>query len=84
MVELAGQLGNIAKSFEPIAAGLTSPERCHIAIQLLEKDGDLSENEEVDAIRLFSRNTTIADSYTAISKKTTRTAFIHAELDSSL
>ena len=78
--ELAGQLGSIAKTFEPTSGGLSSPERRRLAIQLLEKDGDLSDNEEVAAIRLFSRNTAVADSFVSITKKATRTAFVQAEL----
>jgi hypothetical protein len=46
----------------------------------LDKDDDLSENEQVQAIRLFSRHTSIADTYLAIQKKGTRTLYIQSEL----
>ena len=59
---------------------LTSPQCCSAAMNLLEEDGDLSDNEQVQAIRLFSRCTTIADSYLAIKKKATRTRYIQLEL----
>lgn len=60
--------------------GPTSPERRRAAIDLLDEDGDLSENEQVQAIRLFSRRTAIADSYTSIKKKSVRTRYIQQEI----
>jgi len=40
----------------------------------------LSKNEQAQAIRLFSRHTSIADTYLAIHKKGTRTLYIQSEL----
>jgi hypothetical protein len=62
------------------SGGVASPERRRAAIHCLEEDDDLSETEQVAAVRLFSRKTTIADSYLAIKKKSTRTRYIQSEL----
>jgi hypothetical protein len=40
----------------------------------------LSDNEQVHAICLFSRHTSIADTYLAILKKSKRTLYIQSEL----
>ncbi|KZT20132.1 hypothetical protein NEOLEDRAFT_1021118, partial [Neolentinus lepideus HHB14362 ss-1] len=57
-----------------------SPERCKAAIRLLDMDDELSDHEQVKAIRLFTRNTAVADSYVAIDKKSWRTLFLCSEL----
>jgi hypothetical protein len=80
MFSVAGAISSLAESFTEDPSILTSPQRRKAAIQLLDEDDDLSENEQVQAIRLFSRQTAIADSYLAIKKKTTRTLYIQSEL----
>lgn len=80
MFSVAGAIETLAESFAKPSGGLKSPERRKAAIQLLDKDDDLSENEQVQAIRLFSRHTSIADTYLAIQKKGTRTLYIQSEL----
>jgi hypothetical protein len=84
MFSVAGAIEALADTFvEPSGdpAMLTSPQRRTAAIAKLEEDADLSDNEQIKAIRLFSRKTFIADSYLAISKKSTRTLYIQSEMD---
>ena len=81
MFSVAGAIESLADSFAEPSAGLKSPEHQKAAIQLLDKDDDLSDNEQVQAIRLFSRHTSIADTYLAIQKKVTRTLYIQSELN---
>lgn len=76
---LAGAIGSLAQNFSA-DTGPTSPERRRTAIALLDEDDDLSEHEQVQAIRLFSRRTAIADSYTSIKKKSVRTRYIQQEI----
>lgn len=80
MFSLAGAINNLADSFTAGDGALASPRRRQAAITLLDKDADLSENEQVQAIRLFSRHTAIADSYMSIQNKSTRTRYIQAEI----
>ncbi|KAF7965578.1 hypothetical protein HWV62_42846 [Athelia sp. TMB] len=76
---LAGAIDLLAQNFAP-NVGPTSPQRRQAAITLLDEDDDLSENEQVRAIHLFSRHTAIADSYTSIKKKAVRTRYIQQEI----
>ena len=62
------------------AGNLTSPQCCSAAINLLEEDGDLLDNEQVHAICLLYHCTTVADSYLAIKKKATCACYIQSEL----
>ena len=79
MFSVAGAIETLADKFDE-PGSVTSPERRRAAIHRLEEDDDLSETEQVAAIRLFSHRTTIADSYLAIKKKSTRTRYIQSEL----
>lgn len=80
--QLTSQFGTIAKSFEtPPSNALSSPARRSAAISLLDDDDELSADEHVKAIQLFSRHTAVADSYVAIKKKPIRVAFIQAEIE---
>ncbi|OAX39376.1 hypothetical protein K503DRAFT_645862, partial [Rhizopogon vinicolor AM-OR11-026] len=76
---VAGAIETLADTFDQ-SGGVTSLQRRRAAIQRLEEDDELSETEQVAAIRLFSRQTTIANSYLAIKKKSTRTRYIQSEL----
>jgi len=82
MFSVAGAIESLADRFAESSdpAVLTSPQRRSAAIHLLEEDGDLSDNEQVQAIHLFSRRTAAADSYLAIKKKAIRTLYIQSEL----
>jgi len=80
MFSVAGAIESLAESFAEPSGALKSPERRRAAIQLLNNDDDLSDNEQVQAICLFSRHTSIADTYLAIQKKATRTLYIQSEL----
>jgi hypothetical protein len=79
MFSVAGAIETLADKFDE-SGGVASPERRRAAIHRLEEDDDLSETEQVAAVRLFSRKTTIADSYLAIKKKSTHTRYIQSEL----
>jgi hypothetical protein len=50
------------------------------AINQLEEDTDLSENERIQAIRLFSCQTAVSDTYLAIRKKAPHTRYIQSEI----
>jgi len=83
MFSVAGAIESLADRFVESPNGssnLSTPQRRSAAINLLEEDDDLSDNEQVQAIRLFSQRTAVADSYIAIKKKTTRTRYIQSEL----
>jgi hypothetical protein len=59
---------------------VTSPERKRQAIQMIEEDDDLSENECIRAFRVIRKDTTFADTVLSIRKKETRTRYIQREL----
>ena len=80
MFSIAGAIESLADSFAEPPTGLKSPERRKAAIEMLDKDDDLSDNEQVHAIRLFSRHTSIVDTYLAITKKSKCTLYIQSEL----
>lgn len=79
MFSVAGAIEALADRFAD-SGGATSPQRRRAAINQLEEDADLSENEQVQAIRLFSRQTAVADTYLAIGKRATRTRYIQSEI----
>ena len=80
MFSIAGAIESLAESFAAPSRGLKSPERHRAAIQLLDKDDNLSDNEQVQDIHMFSHHTSIADTYLEIQKKATRTLYIQSEL----
>lgn len=59
-----------------------TPEHHKAAIQLMEDDGDFSNNDQVRIIRLFASKSEAADSFLSICKKRIRTAYIQSELTS--
>ena len=59
----------------------TSPERKRSAIQLLEDDSDLSDNEHIRAMKLIRRDTSVADVLLAVGSKERRTQYIQSELE---
>lgn len=82
-------MSEVAKSIQHLAEGLgpslavpstATPER-KTAIRLLEEDGELSENEQIQAMRLFRKDSSIAQSYISIRNKSTRTKYIQAEME---
>ena len=48
---------------------------------MMEEDEEFSDGEEVAVMRLFSKDTAIAQTYIGSSKKSTRTAFIRSILE---
>jgi len=84
MMEVASSMRDIARAVLTDSAqgnGLASPERRRAAIQSLEDDGELSENDQVKVIRLIQHQTSIADSILAIKNKRTRALYLRAELN---
>lgn len=79
MTDVASSVRELATAFVGSASSTATPER-KAAIRQLEDDADLSENEQIQAFRLFRKDSTIAQSYLSISKKATRTLYIQSEL----
>ncbi|KAF7358753.1 MYB transcription factor 08 [Mycena sanguinolenta] len=78
--EIAGALQGVALSLN--ATG--SPEVRRRAIKQMEDDAEFSEEEQVNIMRLFTRDTAVAQTYIASSKKHTRVAFICSVLDDDI
>jgi hypothetical protein len=55
---------------------LTSPERKRSAIQLLEDDGDLSDNEHIRAMKLICRDTSVADVLLAVGSSVLKSSLV--------
>jgi hypothetical protein len=53
---------------------------CRKAIQLIEDDGDFSENEGANVVIMFVRKSAYATAFIAARDKKRRTAFIHRML----
>lgn len=62
------------------AVALTSPQRKTAAIRAVEHDEELSDHEMVDVADLIRERTDIADTYLALTKKSTRTAYLQKQL----
>ena len=73
----------LAESLTASGGGPSSPERRTAAIKALQDDtrDEMSEDEQVKAVRIFQHNTAVADSYLALEKKSMRLRLIRAELD---
>lgn len=79
----------VASSIDRLAAALTvesvggtaaSPEHKQAAIHVIEDDGDLSDNEQIQIFRVIRKDTAFADTLLSIHKKDDRTQFIKSEL----
>lgn len=81
--EFASGFRILAESLTTSGGGPSSPERRTAAIKALQDDtqNEMSEDEQVKAVRIIQRNTAVADSYLALEKKSMRLRLIHAELD---
>lgn len=80
--EMADAMRDLARSALGDAPdpSILSPARKRRAIERLEADDQLSDNEMIDAFKLIRRETSVADTYLAIGKVDRRTRFIQAEL----
>ena len=84
---LSGSIESMASSFNAAAGGsssqalLTSPQRRTHAIQAIEEDEELSDEEMVNVADLIRRNTDIADTYLALKKPSLRSAYLKKHLD---
>ena len=81
--EFASGFRMLAESLTASGGGPSSPERRTAAIKALQDDtqDEMSEDEQVKAVRIIQRNTAVADSYLALEKKSMRLRLIRAELD---
>lgn len=81
--EFASGFRILAQSLTASGGGPSSPERRTAAIKALQDDtwDEMSEDEQVKAVRIIQRNTAVADSYLALEKKTMRLKLIRAELN---
>ncbi|KAJ7659059.1 hypothetical protein DFH06DRAFT_1406054 [Mycena polygramma] len=77
--EMAGAIERVALALNTVG----SPEVRRSAIRLMEDDGEFSENEEVAVMRLFTKDTAVAQTYIGSRKKTSRTNFIRSILEES-
>jgi len=82
ITEVASSVRDLASAFIGSMGSSTTPER-KAAIQKLEDDDDLSDHEQIQAIQLFRKDSSIAQSYLAIGKKGKRTLYIQTELASA-
>ncbi|KAJ7816476.1 hypothetical protein B0H13DRAFT_2460060 [Mycena leptocephala] len=77
---------DVAAALERVAASLHvvgSPEVSARAIQLMEDDGDFSENEGANVMMLFVEKSSYAKAFVAVRSRERRTAFIHRALQAS-
>lgn len=84
--ELAEAVRDLARSAagDGVDYSMLSPARKSRAIARVEEDDQLSDNEMVNAFRLFRRDTSAADTYLAIKDLHRRTRFLQGELESAL
>ncbi|KAF8154309.1 hypothetical protein B0H34DRAFT_800166 [Crassisporium funariophilum] len=82
ITNVASSVQELATTFVGSMGSNATPER-KTAIQMLEVDGNLSENEKIGAIQLFRKDSSIAQSYLAIKMKETRTRYIQFELETA-
>ncbi|KAJ6503676.1 hypothetical protein C8R45DRAFT_1209316 [Mycena sanguinolenta] len=69
--DIASALRDVAGSLKVVG----SPEARRRAIQQLEDDDDFSDHESATIMRLFTRDSAVAQTYTASTKKAIRTAY---------
>jgi hypothetical protein len=74
---MAGAIKRVALALNTV----NSPEVRKRAIRQMEDDGDFSDNEEVNVMRLFMKDTAVAQTYIGSRKKTSRTAFMRSILE---
>ena len=82
ITEVASSVRDLASAFIGSMGSSSTPER-KAAIQKLEADNDLSDHEQIQAIQLFRKDSSIAQAYLAIGKKGKRTLYIQTELASA-
>ena len=80
VADIAVSIRKLANSFSGSAGGPSAPEHHVKAIFSAEKDKDLSDDEKLKLICLFHEDISAADTYLAIEKKSTHTAFVCANI----
>ena len=82
ITEVASSVQDLASAFIG-SMGSSATLKWKAAIQKLEDHDDLSNHEQIQAIRLFHKDSSITQSYLAIGKKGKQTLYIQAELASA-
>ncbi|KAK6977451.1 hypothetical protein R3P38DRAFT_3237198 [Favolaschia claudopus] len=77
--EIATALRDVGQSLTTIS----SPEARSRAIRVMEEDNDFSDGEEPYVMRLFAKDSAVAQTYIASSKKSNRTNFIRSILENT-
>ena len=77
--KMAASVSELATAFKN-SGGETSPERRKAAIEMIENDDDLSENEQVQIFKVIRRDVAVADFIVGIRDKAKRTRYIQSEL----
>ena len=78
--EVASSVKDLASAFHA-SGGEPTPQRRARAVQQMERDDDLSDNEMNDAFQLMQTDVSIVDTYNAIGRKERRTRYIQSELE---
>lgn len=73
-------LKSLGTSFENAEAASQSTDYHANAIELLQDDGDLSDNEMLDAFSIFDQNEKVAKTYCTIKRKSLRTSYIQKRI----
>ncbi len=81
---LASSMAGPSHAAGDLARLETTPERRARAIALVEDSDDLSDNEQLQAIDLFTEKPEFADAYVAIKKPSLRAKFLQGKLEKYL
>lgn len=79
LLGVASALNTIGTALQPSGSAPT-PERRRQAIQLLEDDGDFSDDDMIRIGKIFRADISVADTFSSFRKKTLRSAYITDEL----
>ncbi|THU93117.1 hypothetical protein K435DRAFT_597020, partial [Dendrothele bispora CBS 962.96] len=80
---VAAAIRDLGASFQVTPASImaaTTPERRQAAIELMEEDGDLSDDDQVAVLELFAESKSVADTYLSTKKKSIRTKYLSKQL----
>ena len=80
--EVADAIHGLSGALAELSKHPPTPECRKAAIQLMEDDGDFSDNDQVRIIHLFASKSEAADSFFSICKKRICTAYVQSELAS--
>jgi hypothetical protein len=81
--DMASSVRELATAFKS-SNGPTTPDRRAAAVQIIEDDDELSEDEQIKIFGVICRKIAIADTIIAIKDKKKRTRYIQSELADDL